>query len=312
MAYTKNIKINENGPQIKVNGSTTFTDANLSLKDFAPAVTSWSSTTQVLNKGEEIVIDEKWTFMFVRLRWLDAKKNSKDDGALSIYDACSTIASVATNCGCDSTATLSSGKTVYVPSLATFETTQYTEYLLSTEFGYLDTTIALGPTGAKTTDLYDHQFSAILSDDILYFYDVTAGATGATANPYPIDEEYYTYVNQEKDVIFVYDYDNLEWILLSTDTDLSDVDGTENIAINILDQASWGATSHEIGNSMVFAPELTNANGTLKIADTVDLEDENMPVSFKFSELLSFSAYKFSGKIISDLDNQEINIMLGK
>ena len=318
MAYSKNIKIDEDGPKIKVNGSTAFTDATLSLKDFAPAVTSWSSSTQVLNKGEEIVIDGKWTFMFVRLRWQDAARSGSNDGALSIYDACSTIATVASNCGCGPTGATGSGKTAYVPSLATLETTQYTEYLLSSEFSYLDTTITLtGPTGAtgpapQVTDLYDHQFSAVLSDDILYFAGVTGGATGATANPYPSNMEYYTYLNQDKDVLMVYDYDNSDWILMSTDTDLSAVDGTENVAINTVDQASWGATSHELGNSMILIPELSNANGTLQISTSIDLEDDNMPVAFKFSELLSFSAYKFSGKIISDLDNQEINILLGK
>ena len=311
--YNKNININENGPKITSNGNLVFSDVSLSLKDFTQSVDNWSSSTYLLDKNEEIVIDGKWKFLFVRLRWLDKPKTS-DDGSLTIYDACSSISSVGSKCGCSSGATASSGKTAPIPSLATFQTTQYTEYMLSNEFSYLDTTVTLGPTGAsapKVKDLYDHQFSAVLSSNFLYFAGVT-GATGATANPYPANKEYYSYVNQALNVIFVYNLDTSKWVLVSTDTALSGVDGTSNVAINTLDTADWSAISSEIGNSSKFIPELTNGNGTLKVDKSIDLEDANMPVSFKFSEVLLLPAYKFTGKIVSDLNNQEINIMLGK
>lgn len=318
MAYSKNIKIDENGPKIVSNGKNIFTDVSLSYKDFMPAVESWTSITKVLDKNETIEITDKYDYIFVRLRWLD-KPTSSEDGALSIYDGCSSNASVAANCGCSKDEETSDGKTAFVPSLATFETTQYTEYLLSSEFGFLDTDLEAGPTGAtagtyKTEDLYDHIFSAVLSGDTLFFPGATAYGPGATgANPYDsIDELYYSYANQAEDVLFVYDYDNSEWILISTNDDLSAIDGTENVAIDILNAVSWSADSYELGNSSVFVPDLETVDGTFKITDTIDLVDENMPVTIKFSEILSLGAKKFTGTITSDLNNQEINILLGK
>ena len=313
MAYNKTIKIDENGPKIYSNGSTIFSDVSLSLKDFAPTVNSWNSSTQILNKGESIIINDKWDFVYIRLRWLDKPNNGTDDGALSIYEACSSISltSNASACGCSTTnePTLSS-KTAFVSSLATLEVTQYTEYLLSENFAYLTS----GATSilAGMQDLYDHSFNAVISNDILYFYGATAGPTGATANPYPINQEYYSYTNQDKSILLVYDIHNTNWRLISTSTNLNNVTGTENIQITILNSAIWSTISHQLGNSLSFLPQLSNSNGSFKITESIDLEDLNMPVNFKFSELFTYTAHKFKFKITSDLNNQAINILIGK
>lgn len=321
MAYSKKIKIDGDGPKIVTNDKIIFSDISLSLKDFAPEVSNWSTINKVLDKDEFIEINDKWDFIFVRLRWLDKPSTGTNDGALSIYEACSSNSTIKSNCGCSSEETASTGKTAFVPSLATFETTQYTTYVLSDTFAYLDTTLEAGPTGAtagtyKTEDLYDYVFPGILSNDTIFFKDVSAMGPGATgSNPYDvIDELYYSYTNQAKDVILIYDYDNSEWVLISTDTDLSAavIDGTENIAINILNSVSWSSESYELGNSSIFLPELENSNGEFTIENTIDLIDENMPVTFKFSEILTLWSKTFTGKITSDFDNQEVHILLGK
>lgn len=312
MAYSKNITIDENGPRVKTNSTTVFSDVSLSIKDFSQSVESWSSNVQLLNKGDEINIDGNWNFLFIRLRWLDNPNSSSTDGALSIYNACTPMNAISTPCGCDTLSTLDNSKTATVPSLATLEMSQYTEYVLNNTFGYLDTSISLGINNPKVTDLYDNPFNAVLSGDILYFQDVTIGPVSAIANPYPANTQYYSYTNQNKDVLFVYDIDANEWVLLNTDTDISLIDSTENYQINIIHTATWSSNSNEIGNSASFTPELSNSNGDMQLDRTVNIIDNSMPVSFKFSDMLVLPVYNFTGKIISELDNQEINIMLGK
>lgn len=310
MAYSKNIIINEDGPKIYSNGNLLFNDISLTLKDYSPAVNKTSSTSIILNKGDEYIINGKWSFLYIRMRWLD-KPVKSNNGGFSIYDACSSTSVVAKNCSCDNTVEKKSeGKTVAVPTLATIQMDHYTEYLLSSGFGYLNTDITFGATGTKVNDLYDNNFNAVIMDDVLYFKN-GIGPTGATANPYPIDKEYYAYVNQDKDVLFVFDIGNDEWVLINTDTDLSIIDGTENILINNIEQVTWGVTSEELGNSSNFIPANigpTNSD-TFTISGSIDIKDENQPVTFKFSEIFVFNAFKFSAKIISDIDNQEINIL---
>ena len=121
---------------------------------------------------------------------------------------------------------------------------------------------------------------------------------------------FYSYVNEDNNVLLAYDINSNYWKLIYTDTDLSSIDGTQNSHINIIDQVSWSSISDEIGNSATYIPEAKNSNGAFYTDGVVDLIDDGMPIKYKVNGLFVMDSSNFIGKFTSKVDGQQVNILL--
>ena len=96
---------------------------------------------------------------------------------------------------------------------------------------------------------------------------------------------------------------------LRLDQKISDI--LENkIAYNIIEIIEWSETSYTVGNSNITIPSIDGYTGTNTIEGTISELDSNMPVTFKLNSLFIMESSTFTGKIISKLNNLDVNVLL--
>lgn len=347
------IRIDENGPRIDSNGNVVASDMRLTLKDYLPEVTNWTTWNGILQKDDEITISTPYSFIAVRARNTGTKLASTlSTSGDSLISACLPANnSLANNCGCNSS---SEGESEV---LLDFEINQHTNYELDNKTIYsnsayifdcshgqtasgvtgwegcsIDDTLSCGVTGATgvtgsigitgsiggtciigattteqpTKGVYEYAFIGVLSDN-----NIVIKTTDAECD-YKCKLDYYAYTKADNDyILFIFDNTSGKWVLIRLDEKISDV--VENkTPYNIIELIEWSESSYTYKTSNITMPSI-NALGSTGInsyiGSVVEL-DKDMPVVFKLNSLFIMESKTFTGKIISKLNNLDVNVML--
>ena len=170
------IRIDENGPRVESNGNIVASDLRLTLKDYLPEVTNWTTWNGTLNEGDEINITTPYKFIAVRAR----NKNTSSGSTITpstgpdLISACLPANnSLASNCGCNA----SSGEDLGV--LLDFEMNQYTTYTLDTKTIYSNNTLIFDCSNGATATGVTGWTGCTLSDTLSCGGTGATGATGA-------------------------------------------------------------------------------------------------------------------------------------
>jgi len=169
------IRIDENGPRVESNSNVIASDLKLTLKDYIPEVTNWTTWNGILNEGETISISTPYKFIALRARNAGNSVGSTlnpPTGAIDLTSACLPANnSLASNCGCSDDSSSSN------EVLLDFKMDQYTTYELDNKTIYSTNPYIFDCTnGATASGVTGWSGCVINSTDPC---GVT-GATGAT------------------------------------------------------------------------------------------------------------------------------------
>ena len=351
------IRIDENGPRIESNGNVVSSDLRLTLKDYLPNVTNWTTWNGVLNKDDEINISTPYSFIAVRARNLGTESGSTILGTGNDYlSACLPANnSLASNCGCNGDSGESSSNV-----LLDFDMNQQTTYTLDSKTIYSENTHifdcshgtvvtgAIGWTGCECSDtidcdccgatgstgatgsigitgelgatciigataletvlakgVYQYAFSGVLRDNNIVI------KTEEADNDYPCKLEYYAYSKVDNDyILFIFDDTHGKWLLIRLDEKINDII-VNKIPYNIIEVIEWSETNYTYETSNITMPSKEDFGSNINSYEgSVSEIDENMPVIFKINSLLIMESKTFTGKIVSKLDNLDVNVML--
>lgn len=354
MSSTKKciIKIDEDGPSIVSNGNVVASDLRLTLRDYLPSVTNWTTWNGILNKGDEIAITTPYKFIALRARNNDTSTGSTikaTDGSIDLTSACLPANnSLANNCGCNA------GSTSTTEVLLDFEMNQFTSYALDTKTIFSDNALIFdcshGPTAAGVTGwsgctcidtatcggtgatgataaigitggiggtcvagatsaakgVYEYSFVGYLKNNNLVI------KSSAAENEYKCKLDYYAYTKADNEyILFIFDDTSGKWVIVKLDKKINDIVQNKT-AYNIIELIQWSESNYIYSNSNISMPSAigytsTNVNS---FTGTVSELDSNMPVTFKMNSLFIMESDNFKGKIISKVNNLDVNIML--
>tara|TARA_R110000796_G_scaffold159388_8_gene276242 strand:- start:6103 stop:7128 length:1026 start_codon:yes stop_codon:yes gene_type:complete len=331
------IRIDENGPRVESNGSVVAHDLKLTLKDYLPTVTNWTTWNGILNEGDEINISTPYKFIAVRARNAGTSTGSTINGNIDLVSACLPANnSLASNCGC-SDDTISSDEVIL-----DFEMNQYTTYDLSLDTLYSDNEYVFDCTnGATATGVTG--WIGCTGCTGATGYTGPAGATGATCgletnapvkgvygfafvgvmrdnkfilktddaeNNYKCGLEYHAYVKQDNNkIVFVFDDTHGKWVIVRLDENLNDI--IKNIiGYNVIELIEWSETNENYKDSNISIPTSIGYTGTNTYDGSISELDENMPVEFKMNSLFIMESKTFMGTITSRVNNLDVNVML--
>lgn len=352
MSSTKKciIKIDEDGPSIVSNGNVVASDLRLTLRDYLPNVTNWTTWNGILNKGDEITITTPYKFIALRARNNDTSTGSTiDSSEENLISACLPANnSLANNCGCNA------GSTSASEVLLDFEMNQFTSYALDTKTIFSENSLIFdcshGPTAAGVTG-----WSGCTCIDTATCGGT--GATGATAaigitggiggtciagatsaakgvyeyafvgylknnnlvikssaaeNEYKCKLDYYAYTKADNEyILFIFDDTSGKWVIVKLDKKINDIVQNKT-AYNIIELIQWSESNYIYGNSNISMPSAIGYTSTNVNSFTgkVSELDSNMPVTFKMNSLFIMESDNFKGKITSKVNNLDVNIML--
>ena len=352
MSSTKKciIKIDENGPSIVSNGDTVASDLRLTLKDYLPSVTNWTTWNGSMKKGDEITITTPYKFIAVRARNSNTSTGSTikaTNGSIDLTSACLPANnSLASNCGC------SAGSTGATGVLLDFEMNQFTSYALDTKTIYSNNALLFdcshGPTGAGVTGWAGCTCVDVASCGGTGATSAAIGITGATGtcvvggatavakgvyeysftgylknnnliikssaadNEYTCKLDYYAYTKVDNEyVLFIFNDTLGKWVIVKLDTKISDIVKNKT-AYKIIELIEWSETNYIYKNSNVSMPSAKGYTSTNinSFTGTISELDSNMPVTFKMNSLFIMESANFKGKITAKVNNLDVNIML--
>jgi len=354
MSSTKKciIKIDEDGPSIVSNGNVVASDLRLTLRDYLPSVTNWTTWNGILNKGDEIAITTPYKFIALRARNNDTSTGSTikaTEGSIDLTSACLPANnSLANNCGCNA------GSTSTSEVLLDFEMNQFTSYALDTKTIFSDNalifdcshgptasgvtgwsgctcidTVTCGGTGATgataaigitggiggtcvagatstAKGVYEYSFVGYLENNNLVI------KSSAAENEYKCKLDYYAYTKADNEyILFIFNNTLGKWVIVKLDKKINDIVQNKT-AYNIIELIEWSESNYIYSNSNISMPSAigytsTNTNSfTGKVSEL----DSNMPITFKMNSLFILESDNFKGKIISKVNNLDVNIML--
>lgn len=335
------IRIDENGPRVESNGNVIASDLKLTLKDFIPEITNWSTWNGTLQKGDTVDITTAYKFIAVRSRNNTQIDNSTISTTPNLISACLPANnSLSSTCGCNADSEDSSSEV-----LLNFEMNQYTNYSLSESVIYSDNDIVLdfsrgataigvtgwsgctctdcGTTGATGTGnnasigvtgldvpakgVYSYKFSSVLRNGKFVIKTTSADSL------YKCDLDYYTFGKNSDDTIAIVFNDTAgKWVIVRLTETLTQVlNGSDTY--QIIEMVEWSETNWTYKNSNITLPlEISSlgSTGTNSYSGTVTELDNNMPVTFKMNSLFIMECDSFKGTITSQLNNLDVNIML--
>ena len=352
MSSTKKciIKIDEDGPSIVSNGDTVASDLRLTLKDYLPSVTNWTTWNGSMKKGDEIAITTPYKFIAVRARNSNTSTGSTikaTDGSIDLTSACLPANnSLASNCGCNA------GSTSTTEVLLDFEMNQFTSYALDTKTIYSDNALLFdcshGPTASGVTGWSGCTCIDVSSCGGTGATSTAIGITGATGtcsvggatavakgvynysftgylknnnlvikssaadNEYKCKLDYYAYTKVDNEyILFIFNDTLGKWVIVKLDKKINDIVQNKT-AYNIIELIEWSETNYIYKNSNISMPSAIGYTSTNinSFTGTVSELDSNMPVTFKMNSLFIMESANFKGKITAKVNNLDVNIML--
>lgn len=349
MAKTYYINIDNDGPKVKSGKDTVQYEMSLSLKDYLPSVTNWTTWNGVLNENDEVGITGKYKFIFLRVRNNDATVQS----SITNYENyCNPVnGSLVKSC-------TGTGANAFSDTLLNFEMNQYTAFDLDQNTLYLDSNLVFnctngatasgvtGWTGCTQSDTLDCGVTGAtgatgavgITGAIGATCDIgsTAGATAPTKGIYEFafvgvltdnnlviktgDAEcdykckldYYAFTNPNNDyILFIFDNTAGKWVLVKLDQKINDIVANKTV-FNIIELIEWGeyTNTYMYNSTNIALPGKIESGGTVEYSGTKVVLDEGFPSTIKVNNLLILEADRFDGKIISKMDSMEVSMML--
>lgn len=345
MTKTYYINIDNGGPKVKSGKDIVQYERSLTLEDYLPNVTNWTTWNGVLSKDSEISITGKYKFIFLRVRNNDATIQSS---ITNYQNYCDPIAnSLVKSC-------TGTGTNAFSDTLLNFEINQYTTFNLNQNTIYVDsslvfdcsngttisgvtgwtgctenTTLDCGLTGttgqigitggtgtcdigstagatAAIKGIYNYSFVGVLQDNNLVVKTEDADCD------YKCNLDYYAFTNPKNDyILFIFDNTAGKWVVVKLNEKINDIIKNK-IAFSVIEVIEWGdyTNTYMYNDTNIALPGKVESVGTIEYSGTKVLLDEGFPTTIKINNLLVLEADSFDGKIISNMDNMEVSMML--